>query len=362
MARNKKIKVLFLAPYPIEGPSTRYRIEPYFAYLKNMDIKYKFRPFMCTEYYRIFYKKGNCILKTAYLFQSIFNRGLDFIRVFWYDTVFIHIESLPIGPPFMEWFFKKLKKTIIFDFEDAVYLPRENKIANFFKMPGKFFKIIKMSDHVIVCNNYLKEILFPYNKNITVIPTPIDTYKFKPLIPNDIHVEKIIIGWIGSHTTASFLLELIDVFQRLAEKYKFTLKIVGAGKDINIPGVEVINKEWELDRDIEDFNSLDIGVYPLPDNESSKARTPFKTIRYMSAGIPCVVSAVGANVDIVKDGVNGFLVRTEAEWVEKLSKLIEDSDLRHKIGLSGRKTVEEKYSLEAAVPKFLAVVKSTVKI
>jgi len=314
---------------------------------------------MDSAYYRIRYKKGKTLLKIIYFLKSSFNRLIDIFRVFAYDVVFIHIEVFPFGPPFIEWLFFRIKKPIIFDFEDAIYLPRKNPVSNFFKNPGKFFKIVRMSEHILVCNDYLKDFLSRYNPRVTTIPTPIDIEKFQPLaVQRNREREDVIIGWIGTHTTLPCLLMLKDLFKRLAQKYKITVKIVGAGEDVKIDGVEVINEEWTLYGEIESFKSIDIGVYPLPDNEWSKAKTPFKTIQYMSVGVPCVVSAVGENISIVKDGVNGFLVRTETEWIEKISRLIEDSDLRREIGLNGRRTVEERYSLNVNAPKFLDILES----
>lgn len=355
------MRILFLVPYPTEGPSNRYRVEQYLPYLEAAGISYRLSPFMDSRYYSVLYKKGKDLLKIIYFFKSSFNRLADVFRVFMYDAVFIHIEAFPIGPPLIEWLFSKIKKPVIFDFEDAIYLPRKNRISNFFKNPSKFFKTVRISRHVLVCNSYLKDFLSAYNPRVTSIPTPINTKIFQPPVQRNYSREKIIIGWIGTHTTLPLLLGLKGVFQRLAQKYRIAVKIVGAGQDVKMEGVEILNEEWTLQGEVESFKSIDIGVYPLPDNEWAKAKTPFKTIQYMSVGMACVVSKAGANADIVKDGVNGFLAETEEEWLEKLSRLIEDGDLRKRIGLSGRKTVEERYSLEAAAPNFLHIIEEVCK-
>ena len=72
--------------------------------------------------------------------------------------------------------------------------------------------------------------------------------------------------------------------------------------------------------------------------------------------MPCVASDVGANRDIIKDGVNGFLADSNEEWVEKLSNLIESHNLRINMGLAGRKTVEDRFSLKVSAPVFIAVI------
>jgi len=66
-----------------------------------------------------------------------------------------------------------------------------------------------------------------------------------------------------------------------------------------------------------------------------------------------IASKVGVNRDIIQDGINGFLAASEQEWCDKLVLLLKNPDLRREIGLAGRKTVEERYSLDVNAPKLL---------
>lgn len=358
------MRVLFLVPYPTEGPSNRYRVEQYLPYLKTEGINYSIRPFITSDFFKILYKKGNHLKKIFFFLRATAKRLSDLLRCQKYDLIFVHIESFPFAPAIWEWLFSKLlHKPIIYDFEDAVYLPDfkgENKIINFLRYPHKFYQILRLSNHVIVCNKYMRDFVYPFNHNITVIPTSIDAEKFKLKEVNS--QDSIpIIGWIGSHTTSYCLKQLTGVFIELAKKFNFYLKIIGGEKNFSIRGVKIINEEWTLEKDVESFQSLDIGIYPLPNDERVMAKTPFKTIQYMSVGVPVIASKVGGNREIIQDGINGFLVNSEDEWLEKLSYLIENPDIRYKMGLAGRKTVEEKYSLEVTAPIFLEALSKTYK-
>lgn len=356
------MKILFIEPYPTEGPSSRYRVEQYIPYLENMGIICFVRPFITSEFYKIIYKKGRYLKKIYFFIKCSMSRLLDVFTAMHCDIIFIHLEVFPFGPPGLELIFKRLmKKKIIYDLDDAIYLREKrqsNKFLKYLKWPAKFKKILKICEHVITCNEYLADYAKKYNKNVTVIHTPINTDKFIPRAGdcNNLN-QNITIGWIGSHTTAVYLEELRNVFYKLSMKYKFNLKIVGAGKnDLKIPDITVINLDWNLKDEIEQFQSLDIGVYPLPENEWILGKTGFKTIQYMSVSIPCVASNLGANKDIIEDGVNGFLAKTEDEWSQKLASLIENAELRKKIGLAGRRTVEKNYSLKINAPRFLEVI------
>ena len=56
---------------------------------------------------------------------------------------------------------------------------------------------------------------------------------------------------------------------------------------------------------------------------------------------------VEAGVCFIQDGQDGFLANTTAEWVEKVARLVEDADLRRRMGEAARRTVEQRYSLQA---------------
>jgi glycosyltransferase involved in cell wall biosynthesis len=77
----------------------------------------------------------------------------------------------------------------------------------------------------------------------------------------------------------------------------------------------------------------------------------------MATGRPVVISAVGMNKDLVRDGVNGFLASDSGDFVDALLKLARSPDLRSTIGAAGRRTVEQSYSAAALARKFAAVVR-----
>ena len=352
------MKVLFWVPYPTEGASNRYRVEQYLPYLKTAGIGYCLRPFWSSSAYKLLYKKGHYLKKGYYFITGTLRRIWDVMFIFRYDIVFIHREAYPIGGAFFENLVSFFKKPLIFDFDDAIFLPSSSKPNSFierFKNPVKTTKVIKMSSHVIAGNDYLANFASGYNDKITVIPTPIDTNRYSP--PKNIYDEKreVIIGWTGSITTLDFLNVLENVFIILSDSFKhLKFKIVGA--KFNVEGnLNIINKTWSLNEEIKDLQGFDIGIMPMPDNEWTRGKCGFKAILYMSMGIPCICSPVGMNKQIISDGANGFLADTGDEWIKKLSLLIENPDLRKRIGCAGRKIVEEKYSVKVNVSKYLGV-------
>lgn len=349
----KKKKILFIIPYPLEGASSRYRVHQYLPVLKQGGFSYTVSPFISHKFYKIIYSRGKIFRKVFYTLQGLFRRCFDVVRLPFYDLIFIHIESTPFSLPALECFAKLLGKPIIYDFDDAHFLKRKSSwFRIIFRSHRKTARIIHLSNHILVCNNYLREFSLKHavRNKITVLPTPIDTDKFKGIErKNPVPV----IGWIGSHSTFIYLEQILDVFEVLKEKFDFELKIVGAPKKISLMNVSVIQKKWCLEQELSDFQNLDIGVYPLGNSEWVRGKAAFKAIQYMAVQVPCVASNVGMNREVIQSGVNGFLVNTREEWIEKLSLLLESKAERQRLAENGRKTVEEHYSLKTLSPKFV---------
>jgi glycosyltransferase involved in cell wall biosynthesis len=144
----------------------------------------------------------------------------------------------------------------------------------------------------------------------------------------------------------------------VAQTHRFTLKVSGAGRSVNFPGVKVQEVPWSMAAEVSLFNSCDIGVYPLTDDEWSKGKCGFKAIQCMACGVPVVAAAVGVNCEIIEDGVNSFLAATREEWITKLGRLLSDAPLRARLAVAGRRTVEERYSLRITAPRLAAVLAS----
>ena len=356
------MKIIFIVPYPALGPSNRFRVEQYLPFLSKRGHKFSLRPFYSPGVYNILYERGFYLKKIFCLILSTLRRITDVIKAHNYDIIFIHREAFPLGGAIFEYLFKLTGKKIIYDFDDSIFLSNVsnyNRLANLLKSPSKIRKIIGMSDCVIAGNTYLKDCAINFNKNVHILPTSIDTEKYN--IPESKMLrEKIVIGWIGSNTTLKYLKILENVFPKISERYK-NVSFVAVGKGLQEWQALKINIEflgWSLESEVELLHGFDIGIMPLTNDEWSKGKCAFKAIQYMSVGIPVVASDIGMNRKVISDGTSGFLANNEAEWIEKLSLLIENRQLRREMGLAGRKIIEKRYSLKANAPKFLNLIES----
>jgi glycosyltransferase involved in cell wall biosynthesis len=179
-----------------------------------------------------------------------------------------------------------------------------------------------------------------------MIPTTIDTKEYYPIRKKT--RDKICIGWSGSVTTIPHLKTQMEALRQIKKKYseKVYFKIIG---DANFydDELDVKGLAWKKEKEIEELSEFDIGIMPLPDSEWAKGKCGLKGLQYMSLEIPTIMSPVGVNSEIIIDGENGFLADSTNEWVSKLSLLIESEALRKELGIKGRQTVLNKYSVEA---------------
>lgn len=353
-------KILILAPYPLsQAPSQRFRFELFLKSIEEKGWKYDFQSFLSMRGWHSLYKQGHVLEKIISILAGNARRLLVLSRLSTYEFVLIHRELTPFGPPIFEWIIAKVfRKKIIYDFDDAIWLSDleiENPIWRWLKWRSKVASICVWSWKVSTGNQYLADFAKRKCNQVVVVPTVVDT-NIHRLIPRA-KKQKPIIGWTGSHSTLFYLDEIVPLLQSLEKKYEFEFLVI-ANRKPNLPLNNFRFIPWNKETETEDLGLIDIGIMPLEDSEWAKGKCGFKLIQYMALEIPPVASPVGANSEIIQDGVNGFLVHSEDQWIQKLSMLIEDPNLRVKLGKAGRITIEHQYSVKANEIKFLSLLES----
>jgi len=360
--RNKnELSVLFVPFGLSQVAASRYRVFQYLPYLSEKKIKYKVfssisqwatkEMIHSSEFGRI----RKFIYYAQLMAERLFRFWVILILAFRYRIVFFQRATFPFS---LEKLVKRVNKNIIFDIDDSIYMPDKEEdgfmgdLKRYIKKQ-EVISILKVSRCVIVENGHIKNFVQKYCNKIYLITGPIDTVKNYPR-RNSQNSDEVIIGWIGSPSTTVYLKMLDGALKQLSNKYKIKLYLIGAG-NYALEGVNVEMAAWSEETEVSKLHEFDIGVMPMPDNEWTRGKVGCKMLQYMANAIPAVVSYTPTNAEIIEDGVNGFLAKSDEEWVQKLSRLIEDSELRERTGLNGRKTTEERYSLEVNAPKFLNI-------
>lgn len=339
------------------SPGQRFRHEQYLDYLKQNDLEITYSNMLGPKQDHVFYKSGSTLKKMIVGFFATILRLKDILRSNQYDYVFIFRDAFFFGV-FFEWLFKKSKAKLVFDFDDSIWLQDENPNQSIFqklKNPAKTGKIISYCDMVIAGNEYLADYARQFNQNIQIIPTTIDLNEYKKVATKKTQ-NGVCVGWSGSFSTIKHFESALEPLKAIKEKYgdRVYFKVIGDGNyqnnSLNIQGLA-----WNGSSEVEDLCEIDIGIMPLPDDNWSKGKCGLKGLQYMALEIPTIMSPVGVNSEIIQDGENGFLAATTEEWVDKISTLVEDRELREWMGKAGRKTVEKDFSVEANKEKWLKV-------
>src|SRR5215208_1804520 len=357
------MRILALMPALYDtSPSQRYRLEQWEPLLRERGVEITYEPFEDEELHALLYKRG-LMAKKLHLVTRGLNRRLSLVRkVKEYDLVYILREAALLGPPVFEKLIHQRGVPIVFDFDDAVfvsYRSPSNGYLSYLKFASKTKTICRIASHVMVGNPYLAEYARQVNDRVTVIPTTIDTQKYR-VPPRMEKTGSPVIGWTGSYSTVQHLDTMRGALKKLAEKESFRLRVIGTPA-YECPPVDVEAMPWRADTELEDMSEIDIGMMPLPDDRWSKGKCGLKALQFMALGIPTICSPVGVNTDIIKNDQNGFVAATEDEWVEKLSRLLRSAELRQRLGQAGRATVEQKYSAITQAPRVYEIFESVLR-
>jgi glycosyltransferase involved in cell wall biosynthesis len=355
------MKLLALATNPIEGASTRFRVEQWRHHLKEEGVDLQIEPFYPSEATETMYSRGRFVSKLRYFVAGAAKRRRVLRSLAGADIVMVHREAFPLGWPLFLERLGRFHGAVVYDYDDALFTPQRRgrgllEWLENLQTPGR---VMKMSDVVLAGNPFLADYARQWTDQVVLVPTCIDTDRFKPAQSRPSH-DLPIVGWIGSHSTAKYLQQIVPAFERAAAEVPFELYVVGSSAPITARGVRVVQFPWSLPREIEDFQRCDVGVYPLWDDEWSRGKSGFKAIQFMACGVPVIATPVGVTRDIIQEGVNGLFASSVDEWSHALIRLLRDAELRRALGAAGRQRIEDRYSVRAQAPRLVEALRSAV--
>lgn len=363
--QREQISVCALVPYPANTtPSQRFRIEQWLPYLAEEGISVELKPFLSSRMMQKLHEPGRLAAKAAWMVEAFARRALEVTRLGKYDIILIHRAACLAGPAALERLMTVLRRPIIFDFDDAIYLldtSSANRYFGWLKFPGKTATLCRLSTHVVAGSKYLAEYARKHNPRVTIVPTSIDTEMYQPAPRSgNGHGKRTVIGWTGSATSQTHLEMFAEVLRELSTRRDVEIR-VQSNRRPELQGIPFVWRPWSPETEVEELSHFDIGIKPMPDDPWARGKCPMKEIQYMSMGIPTVCSAVGASREIIRHGENGFLAETREDWLKSLETLIDDPALGQSLGAAGRRTVENEYSMHRCASLFAGVVRETLE-
>jgi glycosyltransferase involved in cell wall biosynthesis len=363
------MRILVLCPFP-EGVAAgqRLKYEQYLPDWRAAGFEVDVSSFMDRALYDIVYRPGHLVGKILGTLRGHLRRLRDLLRVPAYDLVYVFMYVTPFGTTIMERFVRRLARRLVYDLEDNILLGNDhmvddhpNPILRLIRGGGKPRFLVRAADHVITSSPALNDLCLAINarRACTYISSSVDTDRFVPGNA-DSNDAKMVIGWTGTFSSRIYLDLLRPVFQELARRRPFRLRVIG-NFGYALPGVDLEVLDWSVEREVEQLQGIDIGVYPLPVDAWVTGKSGLKAIQYMAFGLPSVATDVGTTPLIIRDGENGLLVRTEEEWVIALERLLDDPALRRRLGEQARRDAVAKYSVKAVAADYRRVLDSVME-
>jgi glycosyltransferase involved in cell wall biosynthesis len=354
------MKVLALIPNRKGfSPGQRGSIELWEKVLEPAGISLEFAPFETEALRQILNRHGRHLRKAAEMVRGYAERLRLIDRLDDYDAVFVYREAALLGPAFLE---KRIarKRPIIYQLDDPLFIPYRspaNGFLSYLKFFGKVKEIIRMSAAVLVNSTPIREYAEQYNQNVWQVPSVVDTDKFIYQEADQDRVP-VTVGWSGSPTTLRNVRMIEVPLRQISESGICRIKLIGA-EDFGLMGLKHEARPWNAATEVEDLRSIQIGTVPLPaDNPWNPYKFIMKTAQYMALGIVPVGTPMASNTEVIRHGENGFLANSDSEWIEYVTALVSDPELRRSMSRSAAADAVAKYSLKAHAESIVSAFRS----
>lgn len=293
--------------------------------------------------------------EVAQLPSGVLARRKLFRRASEFDTVLLHKKGLN---PFDAFWLRRYSNKIIYHFDDAIMYsdkrPERESRSHFIP----FRRSVRIADMVIAGSTYLAQQANPFNPNVKILPTGINIsdYNIKITTKND---DKIRLVWIGSESTLKYLREIKSVLEGIGARFDNVIMRIICDDFLELENIPVEKHLWSKDTRGINLATSDIGLAPLPDDRFTRGKCSFKVLEYSAAGLPVVASPVGTNSEYIRDNVTGFLVKNERQWIDRITQLIENAELRKKMGREGLEFAQ-KFDLKVVGEQFAKLIKNCI--
>ena len=349
--------ITYFSKCSLIGPSSRYRIFQFLPHLQAHGIDCAVDPLFDETHFDILSLRPSAIrvmLKIPYVFARFLKRLWNLLILGGRDVIVVEGQLFPYLPPLAERLLRWCGHRMVIEMDDAIYLTRGHE--------KKMSALLAMSNGAIVGNEQLAAYARQFSSQVWIVPTVVDTDRFVPHpaeSSKEPAEESITLVWMGLAYNLKYLDVLAPALRALQSRFHLRLRVV-CSRPPHIAGVNVEFRPWAMEREVTDLQDAAIGVMPLDDTAWTRGKCGLKLLQYMAVGVPAIASPVGVNRDIITTGHDGFLASTVQEWYDCLESLCRQPQLRKEIGLAGRRTVVERYSLAVWGPRLADVYQALV--
>ncbi|MEU7416685.1 glycosyltransferase [Streptomyces antibioticus] len=212
-------------------------------------------------------------------------------------------------------------------------------------MLGRLAANMALADVVTCCSEPLAAVLRDYATDVRVIPNGLPAQYLGR--PRDYLAEgrPLSVGWTGTSSTVAELPEAVRALNRIAQYGRpggVQVRLVGIdarqAMGLGLSGRRVGALGWvsNVDHYLQACAEWDVWVAPYRDTAFNRAKFPTKWLESSVLGIPLIASDIEPYRRVIRHGENGFLVKYEHEWGRLLKRLVDDPELRQRVGMTAR--------------------------
>lgn len=203
---------------------------------------------------------------------------------------------------------------------------------------------LETADMVTVSTEPLARSLRRFNGNVVVLPNALPPEIFDVPLSTRRGGGPVLIGWQGSRTHEFDWLEVRDALAVVLGEHNHVLfRFLGMAYPEKLPMRKLSHRPWttDLGQHYRNQTAFDIGLAPLQNSPFNRCKSALKFMEGAALGIPMVCSRVPAYEALVEHGVTGYLARTPDDWLRYLTLLVNEPELRVKIGDAARAAARE---------------------
>ncbi len=353
------MKVLLLSRYGNLGASSRIRSYQYLPYLRKQGIEVTLAPLLPDDYLHDLYegkRPGAISIIAAYA-----RRIGALIQRQKFDLLWVEYELFPWLPSWLESLVLSKSTPYLVDYDDAIFYRYDLHTQPLVRriLGHKIDRVMRHASTVVVGNEYLHDHAIKAGaQRVEMLPTSIDLARYPT--PTQARNAVFTIGWIGSPATTRYLHLVHEALAEFCAHEEARVVLVGASE----PGWQDVPHTlhpWLEATEVAEVNAFDVGIMPLEDSPWERGKCGYKLIQYMACGKPVIASPVGVNTQIVTPGINGYLAETTRDWVQALTALMRDAELRQQMGIAGRARIESDYTVQVNAPRLAAMLHTAAK-
>ncbi|MDX6583450.1 MAG: hypothetical protein QOI10_2634, partial [Solirubrobacterales bacterium] len=239
----------------------------------------------------------------------------------------------------------------ILDIDDAIWLHPSSE-------EGFSLKIAANCDGLVVGNRFLADHFAALSVPIWIVPTAVDTDRWRPAEHPD--ADEFVIGWTGLASNLPNLDPIEPALAAFLEGEPRAVFQIVSEREPDFPRIDPSRVRWirwSPDSEAEAVSAMDVGLMPVPDTDWSRGKCAFKIVQYMAAGVPVIASPIGMNAEILEAAEVGIGAREPRDWAAALSRLSADPGLRHRLGAQGRRLALDVYSRDKVASSLAAIFK-----